>query len=190
LGARGPWHRPTPQRGRLQRHAVWGWSSTVVDGQDNGATTKDFAQRLPPMVERTASLYVVGRWGVGDTAVGGAEGGIVRAEASSSSSARILSPNAAQLLKLSSMARILAMTMSTRAKRGATYASNRRATSSSSSLCSSSASAFVAEVVAHSADSWRCCLLASSANALSCAAARRCSLALSASAFSCAAARR
>ena len=41
--------------------------SNVVDGQDNGAMTKDFAQRLPPMVERTASLYVVGRWGGGDT---------------------------------------------------------------------------------------------------------------------------
>jgi hypothetical protein len=41
------------------------------------------------MVERTASLYVVGRWGVGDTAVGGAEGGIVGAEVSSSSSARL-----------------------------------------------------------------------------------------------------
>ena len=69
---------------------------TVVDGQDNGAMTKDFAQRLPPMVERTASLYVVGRWGVGNTAVRGAEGGIIRAEVLSSSLARISSPNAAQ----------------------------------------------------------------------------------------------
>jgi hypothetical protein len=47
------------------------------------------------MVARTASLYVVGWWGVGDMAVGGAEGGIVGAEASLSSSARILSPKAA-----------------------------------------------------------------------------------------------
>ncbi len=101
-------------------------------------------------------------------AVGGAKGGIVGAEALSSSSAKILSPNAAQLPKPSSMARILAMMASTRAKRGAAYASNRRATSLSSSLCSSLASAFVAKVVAHSADSWRRCLLASLANALSC----------------------
>jgi hypothetical protein len=160
LGARGPWRQPTRRRGRLRRHAVWGWSSTVVDGRDNGVSTKDFARRLPPMVARTTSLYVVGRWGVGDTAVGGAEGGIVGAEASSSSLARISSPNAAQLPKPASMAWILAMMMSTRAKRGAAYTSNRRATSLSSSLCSSSASAFVAEVVAHSANSWQRCLLA------------------------------
>ncbi len=74
------------------------------------------------MVERTASLYVVGWWGVGNTAVGGAKGGIVGAEVLSSSSARILSPNAAQLPKPSSMAQILAMTASTQAKRGAAYA--------------------------------------------------------------------
>jgi hypothetical protein len=49
------------------------------------------------MVARTASLYVVGQWGVGNTAVGVAEGGIVGAEALLSSLARILSPNAAQL---------------------------------------------------------------------------------------------
>jgi hypothetical protein len=83
----------------------------------------------------------------------------------------------------------LAMTASTRAKRGAAYASNRRATSSSSLMCSSLASAFVAEVVARSADSWQCRLLALSANTLSCVAAWHCLLALSASAFSCAAAR-
>jgi hypothetical protein len=95
---------------------------TVVDGQDNGAMTKDFAQRLPPIVARTTSLYVVGWLGVGNTAVGGAKGGIVGAEASLSSSARISSPNAAQLPKPSSMAQISAMTTSTRAKRGAVYA--------------------------------------------------------------------
>ncbi len=76
-----------------------GWPSTIFDGQDNGATTKDFVRRLPPMVARTASLYVVGRWGVGVSAVGGAKGGIVGAEASLSSLARILSLNAAQLPK-------------------------------------------------------------------------------------------
>ncbi len=74
---------------------------------------KDFARRLPPMVARTASLYIVGRWGVGDTVVGCAEGSIVRAEALLSSLARTSSPNAAQLPNLSSMARILAMTTST-----------------------------------------------------------------------------
>ncbi len=142
------------------------------------------------MVERTASLYVVGQWGVGNTAVGGAKGGIVGAEALSSSLARISSPNAAQLPKPSSMARTLAMTASTRAKRGAAYASNCHVTSSSSSLCSPLASAFVAKVVARSADSWQLCSLASLANALSRAEARHCSLASSASAFSCAAARR
>ncbi len=124
------------------------------------------------MVARTASLYIVGRWGVGNTAVGGAEGGIVKAEALSSSSARISSPNAAQLPKPSSMAWILAMTASTRAKRGAAYASNCHATLLLSSLCSSLASAFVAKVVARSANSWqRCTLVALLANALSRAAA-------------------
>ena len=44
---------------------------TVVDGHDNGAMTKDFAQMLPPMVERTASLDLVWQWGGGNTAVGG-----------------------------------------------------------------------------------------------------------------------
>ncbi len=66
----------------------------------------------------------------------------------------------------------------------------RRATLSSSLLCLSSASTFVAKVVACLADSWQRCSLALSANALSHAAARRCSLASSASAFFCAAARR
>ncbi len=142
------------------------------------------------MVARTASLYVVGRWGVGNTAVGGAKGGIVRSEALLSSLARISSPNAAQLPKPSSMAQILAMTTSMQAKRGVAYASNCCATLSLSLLCSSLASTFVTKVVVHSADSWQRCLLASSASALSRAAARHCLLALSASAFSCVAAQR
>jgi hypothetical protein len=129
------------------------------------------------MVERTASLYVVEWQGVGDMAVGGAEGGIVGAEVSLSSSARISSSNAAQLPKPSSMAWILAMITSTQAKRGAAYASIHHATSSLSSLCSSLASAFVPKVVARSADSWQRCSLPSLANALSRTAARRRSLA-------------
>ncbi len=191
MGARGPWRRLTRRRGWLWQHAVWGWPSTVVDRQDNSATTKDFARRLPPMVARTVSLYVVGRWGVGVSAFGGAEGGIVGAEALSSSTAKILSPNAAQLPKPSSMAWISAMTVSMQVKRGAAYASICSATLSSSwLLCLSSASAFDDEVIAHLADSWQRRSLALSANALSRAAARHCLLASSASAFSCAAARR
>jgi hypothetical protein len=121
------------------------------------------------MVVRTASLYVVGWWGVGNTAVGSAVGGIVRAEASSPSSLRISSPNAAQLPKPSSMSWILAMTMSTQAKRGATYTSKHRATLLLSSLCSSLASAFVAKVVARLADSWQQCLAANAFSAISAA---------------------
>ncbi len=142
------------------------------------------------MVARTVSLYVVGQWGDGDMAIGGAKGGIVGAEALLSSLARISSPNAAQLPKPSSMAQILAMTTSTQAKRGAAYSSICHATALSSSLCLSLASAFVAKVVARSANSWQHQSLALLANALSCAAVRRRSLASSASAVSCAAAQR
>jgi hypothetical protein len=126
-------------------------------------------------------------------AVGGADGGIVGAEALLSSSTRSSSPNTAQLPKPPSMAWILAMTASMRAKRGAAYASSCHATLPSvkdvvnGGTCNGVPEQGVELAVAAS---WRCCLLALLANALSHAVAQHCLLALSASAFSCAAARR
>jgi hypothetical protein len=45
---------------------------TVVDGQGKDATTRGVACGIPPLVEKTVSLYVVGQWGGDNMAVGGA----------------------------------------------------------------------------------------------------------------------